>query len=292
MTPTHFTSLLALVTLVASCADPTSEQEDLATEAWQAQTAATDGGGISTAQLAHAARVSGASGVHLGGRYVLTNWHVCTDANNLVLHNDPGSGASPYREGAACKARASGSCNPPASVSLGDGTQRIRASGQAVFMSRAIDTCIVELAKPLTAAPSLAIDVAPVEVGQAVVVASYPAGAARIVIERCKVTKGVAPLRDPDRVNPSDLVVKSFEIDCATPTHGSSGAPVFDAASGNLLGLVWTGVCAAADRGDCRGPIYVTAASAWRGEHTARPAPQLTRLDALLESYGAAQQTP
>jgi hypothetical protein len=87
-------------------------------------------------------------------------------------------------------------------------------------------------------------------------------------------------------VDPATALVKSFELDCKSVGHGSSGAPVFNAETGAVLGLVWTGVCLPADGVRCRGPISVTAASAWKSEHAARPPAQRARLDALLREHG------
>ena len=277
---------VALVSLTA-CAEPgpqDGEEDDLPPAA---QVSAPDAGAVS---LLGTARVGAGSGVWVGERSMLTNWHVCTDAPALRLHNDPGGGAPPFREGAACRARRDESCNPPTSIRF-DGAGQRAATGQAVFMSRAIDVCIVELraeASVPVAAEPVVIETTPVRVGQAVVVSGYPAGSARRVTEQCKVTAGIALVRDPDRVNPSDLSVPSFAVDCKTVKHGSSGGPVFDAETGALLGLVWTGVCNVQGRsGVCEGPFYVTAASEWRKAHAARPVAEYTRLDALLETFSA-----
>ena len=271
---------------LTACADADSPAVAAVAPAWQA-VEAPDAGAVS---VLGTARVGGGSGVWVGERSMLTNWHVCTDTPALRLHNDPGGGATPLREGAACRTRRDGSCNPPASVRF-DAASPAAASGQAVFMSRAIDVCIVELRAasdvPTNAEP-LVIEAEPVRVGQAVVVSGYPAGSVRRVTERCKVIGGVSLVRDPDRVNPSDLSVPSFAIDCKTVKHGSSGGPVFDAETGALLGLIWTGVCNVQGRGGvCEGPFYVTAASEWRKAHAARPAAAYTRLDALLDAFEA-----
>ena len=268
-----------------------SEVERLETEpevALGAQVATADAG--SAVSLLGTARVGGGSGVWVGERSMLTNWHVCTDSLALQLHNDSGQGSVPFREGAACRARRDGSCNPPVSIRF-EGVNPPAVSGQAVFMSRAVDVCIVEL-RPAASVPAAAepvvIDTRPVRVGQAVVVSGYPAGSVGRVTEPCKVIAGVSTVRDPDRVNPSDLVVPSFAVDCKTVKHGSSGGPVFDAESGALLGLVWTGVCNVPARsGACEGPIYVTAASEWGKSHARRPFTQRSRLDTLLEDYEA-----
>jgi hypothetical protein len=112
------------------------------------------------------------------------------------------------------------------------------------------------------ALPRLAIDPRPeLALRDPVWVIGFPQGPiARLPylprVELCWVeVPAVEPLRDPDRVQPSDLVVKSFGIDCGTVAPGSSGSMVVDAGSGALLGLVWT-----------RGPdglTWVTPASAW-----------------------------
>ena len=115
--------------------------------------------------------------------------------------------------------------------------------------------------------------------------AGFPLGVRKTAAETCHVIATPSLMSDPDSVNPSDSVVPSFTIDCRTTQHGSSGSPVFDAITGALLGLVWTGPCA--QLGKCKPPVYVTAASAWLNQG-GRPATEYSQLQDVLDRF----QTP
>ena len=92
---------------------------------------------------------------------------------------------------------------------------------------------------------------------QKVTVAGHPKGIYPAITENCLIIESnIQNIQDPDNINPSILTVPSFIINCETPTHGSSGSPVFDSNTGNLLGLIWTG--------DNNGNIYVSAAAGWK----------------------------
>jgi hypothetical protein len=114
-------------------------------------------------------------------------------------------------------------------------------------------------------------------------VAGYPLGVDYSVAERCRVTATPTNVRDPDLVNPTERTVRSFAIDCKTAQHGSSGSPVFDAETGALLGLLWTGNCTKGI-GHCEPPAYVSAASAWLGQGD-RPPAQYAHLTEVLARF-------
>jgi hypothetical protein len=258
-----------------------------------------------------------ANGVYVGEGLFVTNWHVCLryelddtlgPDDYVLAYNDPGDGA-PYDEGAsidgyycltadqhwvyAAEAPAGEVCLTISSLPR----QRLRFSDDPrredgleasaiVFAQKGLDLCIVELSADirtrLASRPALAIRIAPVRLGQSVVLAGFASGAPELSAEECKVIRETAAVRDPDQIQPSDLEVPSFEIDCAELGPGSSGSAVLDASSGALLGLLWTGTT------DPQGyrSGYVTAASAWLAAQDGRPAAQYSRLAKLLEDFG------
>lgn len=121
-----------------------------------------------------------------------------------------------------------------------------------------------------------------VQLGQEVVVAGFPLGRGRTLAESCHVIATPTLVRDPDLVNPSDSQVPSFAIDCKSTQHGSSGSPVFDASSGALLGLLWTGPCE--ELGKCKPPAFISAASAWLQQGERAPA-EYSQLRAVLDRF-------
>lgn len=248
-----------------------------------------------------------ASAVYLGEGVLLTNWHVCWAGTPIVdraTAYNAATGYEPfYREfarvpvGAPISADvlaapfpiiASGfvtfPVNPPWPRSI-DGD----FGGKVLFAQEALDLCVVELVPKTVSLPPdrapLTIDTREVQLGQEVIAAGYPLGVNNAVVERCRVTATTADVRDPDLVNPTDRTVRSFAIDCKTTQHGSSGSPVFDAETGGLLGLLWTGVCTKGI-GKCEPPAYVSAASDWLRQR-ARPPSQYSHLTDLLDRFGS-----
>jgi hypothetical protein len=304
----HGRSLLLAVVLTSAPAygcgeDDSSLHLDIVTNA-----------AVPAVPLANAAQLGGpwasGSGVYIGDGYVLTNAHVCAAEDSALAYNDPGMAGPRYREGApldgfrcgdeltltrkgqVCTPLAqSGSARFPSDPPFSSEDVRLDLSvgGTVVFMQRALDLCIVKLADssptqvPTDVRP-VQISRTPVHVGQEIVVAGYPLGQSALVSERCKVTGEPELVRDPDQVNPSDSIVMSFAMDCQSTQHGSSGSPVFDAATGHLLGLLWTGECK--ELGKCRGTSYATAASSWLLLQGERPVEQHSRLDELFAKYG------
>lgn len=141
------------------------------------------------------------------------------------------------------------------------------ASAELLYANRALDLAILRVS---TASVAEAVGERPyrrlghrrsLEAGQPVWLLGYP-GSVRFrspqlpVIELCFVSDPEVRLTaDPDAENPSTLVVPSFRVNCASTAPGSSGSPVFDAATGEILGLAWTR--------DFLDYTYVTAASGW-----------------------------
>lgn len=238
-------------------------------------------------------RPFGGSGVYIAPATVLTNWHVCFRNGDLTFYNDPEDGSVPYAERTrppgACSPVGRRSCDPQLTLRFGVEPTEQRAVGKVVFAAKQLDICILRVQgdDPIGLGP-LAIAATQVHGGQEVVAASYPHNAVEPVFERCRVSAGTTMVADPDRAQPTDLTVPSFAIDCATPQHGSSGGAVYDAQSGALLGLIWTLACEEGEA-TCRGPVYVTAAHAWRSLLTDRPSVQTTRLSLLL---GETMPTP
>jgi hypothetical protein len=259
--------------------------------------------------LANSVQLRTASGIDLGEGVVLTNWHVCTGDRRVLTYNVPLLDGTPYREGDPFDGCVR---DDPARVAAPDVTcprhgaleiavhldddparppppQTSSIWYETVFAQKALDLCILHRddehqRRPLPPPSTrVAIDTAPVHLGQDVVVAGHPRNCENRVVERCKVVRETALVRDPDLVLPSDVEVVSFAIDCKTVQHGSSGSPVLDATTGALLGLVWTGECV--DLGECNGVSYVSAASAWRSAQGQRPVEQYSRLDELLTRF-------
>lgn len=232
-----------------------------------------------------------ASGVYLGGGMVLTNWHVAVssasidldvpgglpEADELRLFEVDGEEEALVAEhycfdemGGYFRASSRDeSCTP---VNLAS-SHRYRSRGvwtergaELLYADAELDLAVVRLEQTTEALddlPRVAIaDHAP-EKGAAVVLAGYPGGL--YAEEECEVTSnGVRPIEDTSEAFPSDLVVESFEIDCQRAGQGSSGSPVFDRVTGELLGVLWT-----VGR---EGRAVVSAASSWRGRAMEREA--------------------
>ncbi len=127
---------------------------------------------------------------------------------------------------------------------LGAGQQRRVDVGRVV--EQAFDLCVLDVGSERAALDgvleTLSVDREPVQVGQEVVFAGHNRCTVNDVgVETCTVVEPTTDVADPDTVQPSPLVVPSFAIDCRDPEHGASGSPVFDANTGALLGILWTG---------------------------------------------------
>jgi len=264
--------------------------------------------GESAAKLAFES--GSASGVYLGEGTLLTNWHVCHAGRPVkdrsVVYNAPAGDRPAYQEFAADAQAAEPDAGTGSSATraapfslIADGFVTFPFSpktprsidgdygGRVLFAQEALDLCVVELMPKTTELPPevepLLIDTHEVTLGQQVIAAGYPLGASYAVVERCRVTAIPADVRDPDLVNPTDRIVRSFAIDCTTTQHGSSGSPVFDAKTGALLGLLWTGNCTKGI-GRCEPPAYVSAASEWLKQGD-RPPSQYSYLTDLLDRF-------
>lgn len=260
-----------------------------------------------------------ASGAYAGGGLLLTNWHVCMlplfddslgDDDYVRLYNDPGDGSPAYREGADlgdyyCLDPDGGGTDLDylrSSENLGGCSSLFTLPGRTivftrvdlgaypdrlVFASWSIDLCIFSVSDELRAdlderLQPLTLDPAPVAVGQRVVVAGHQRDAVNDVgVDSCEVIAPTRMVVDPDPIVPSPLEVPSFAIDCIQVEHGSSGSPVYDADSGALLGLVWTGT----DLGTESAVVQVTAISHWLERFADRPQEQFSRLADLLEAH-------
>lgn len=248
-----------------------------------------------------------ASSVYLGEGVLLTNWHVCW-AGTPIVDRATISNAAPgdqpaYREFARVPVgqpiAADVLAAPFPIIESGFVTFAVSPpwprsiegdyGGKVVFAQEALDLCVVELVPKTTSLPpaseSLIIDTREVQIGQEVIAAGYPLGVNNAVVERCRVTATTTDVRDPDLVNPTDRTVRSFAIDCKTTQHGSSGSPVFDAETGALLGLLWTGVCTKGI-GHCEPPAYVSAASDWQRQGDRAPS-QYSHLTDLFDRFGS-----
>lgn len=261
------------------------------------------------------------SGVYVGDGHVLTNWHVCAlplfdeslddTRDHLRYFHAPGDGGAPLVEGLApdsyyCPVSGATPEDLDYTVSATDtgGCARVvdleakrlaftrigveAPAGRMRFADWTIDTCLLEVDADTRAQldgtlEPLTLDLDPVTVGQEVVVAGHNTdGINQVGVDACRVIAAPALIVDPDPIAPSPLEVPSFAIDCRRLEHGSSGSPVFDAATGRLLGLVWTGV----DLGTAEVRVYVTAISEWRARLAPRPVAQFAQLDALLTARG------
>jgi hypothetical protein len=243
----------------------------------------------------------------LGSRWAESDWP--------RVFNAPADGSPPYSEGTSftdhvCY-RADGAggltvstshqpsreCPPVSSADLdafdfsaADVSIRRFDPKRVVYANIDLDLCIIEMApdpaqRLESALPRLTIDPTPPKRGQTVVVAGHPAGVSQLVVQECQVTSdGTTPVKDPDTINPSNLVVPSFSFDCSSVAPGSSGSPVFDASTGHVLGVLWTGDSLPGARTYEHG--YASSASEWvrylegpaRREHH-------SRLAALLDEF-------
>jgi len=279
---------LALAVLLLGCSDSTLPQAD--------------NGVIFVAQ-------STGSGVYLGHGVFMTAWHVCftplfdeslgDDDRLRYFHEGYYEGAAPdsyYCQTSTApdvdwtvSAADQGGCLPisklPGYTLSLTRVDREAFARNALFADWTLDVCLFDVDAETAAvlderlAP-IAVEPEPVRVGQKVVVAGHQIDALNDVgAEGCEVIRGVEDVLDPDPIQPSPLVVPSFAVDCRQVEHGSSGSPVFDAESGRLLGVVWTGV----DLGTDEAVVYVSAASEWRAHLASRPAAQYTQISRLFQ---------
>jgi hypothetical protein len=245
------------------------------------------------------------SAVYVGGGILVTNWHVCLvplfdgslgDDDFVRFYVDDGApdaeGAepddfycpAPAGGGGWVRSQVGGDGCMPLSNATGQSYRFTRVGAEAspariVFADWSLDLCLVEIA-PVPGLPAIEIEEQPVAIEQEVVVAGHQTDAGNDVgVEICRVTETVVDVLDPDPIQPSPLMVPSFKVDCREVEHGSSGSPVFDAATGKLLGLVWTGT----NLGTEEAEVYVTAASEWLGKLEARPDEQYAPLRRLFQ---------
>ena len=239
----------------------------------------------------NAVMVSTGTGIYIGERLVLTNSHVCQAVEGLQFFSDSDRSGNFHYEGPPleaweCSPELMTACKPHLVARVFSKRENYDSLGLVTFADSTIDLCILEL-KPSPQPPSdfipIRIQTALVRVGQEVVASGYPLGKQQLTTERCAVTKGTELVADPDPIYPSGSRLMSFGISCKSIQHGSSGSPVFDAISGELLGLAWTRECPEAMAGSCSGTVYVTAASEW--QHAANADERKSRLRDLLQGH-------
>jgi hypothetical protein len=136
---------------------------------------------------------------------------------------------------------------------------------ELLFTMERIDLAVLRLLQPpLADLPFLHPGLA--EVGTRVIIAGYPRG--DWALTSCEVTAETAPVRDPDPRLPDPVrwTLPSVTVTCppGVVTYGASGSAVYNADSGDLIGLVWSG-----SNDDVL--VYVTPIETWLEPFRAAP---------------------
>lgn len=288
---------LLLAPIHAACGDPTGNTED---PAHISQAAKVEGSGVS------------GSSVYLGEGILLTNWHIAVssallgsfeglDPELFLRHyNSPSSDQDTILDQFYCLNEENdfflsdtedGSCRainlvPSYIYELAPPQKNQLISARLLYANIELDLAIVEVESldeegfP-EALPTMQISTNAPDAGQGVLLTSFPGGGAALTEDCALTSQRVEALRDPDTSFPSELIVPSFVVDCFSVQGGSSGAPVVDADSGLLLGLVWT-------RDPATGEALISAASGWKDylENPSRTTDD-SQLQSLLDRFGA-----